>query len=51
MLKLKEKEMINSELEYELTEISDTINNFNRKIKECEERNSEIEREIKSLKK
>lgn len=51
MLKLKEKEMINSEMEYELTEISDTINNYNKKIKELEERNSELEKDIKSFKK
>jgi peptidoglycan hydrolase CwlO-like protein len=51
MLKLKEKEIINSELEYELNEISETISNFNKKIKENEERNTDIEKEIKSLKK
>lgn len=51
MLKLKEKEMVNSESEYELTEISDTINNYNKKIKELEERNSELEKDIKSFKK
>ena len=33
MLKLKEKDSINSELEYELNEISETINTLNRKLK------------------
>ncbi len=51
MLKLKEKEHFNSELEYEVNDISDNITAFNKRIKELEERNSDLEKEIKSLKK
>jgi hypothetical protein len=51
MIKLKEKELYNQELEYEITDISDTITSLNKKIKEIEERNSEIEKELKSYKK
>ncbi len=51
MLKLKEKEIVNQELENELNEISETIAILNRKIKENDDRNAELEKEIKSYKK
>jgi hypothetical protein len=51
MIKLKEKELYNQELEYEVNDISDNISSLNKKIKEIEERNSEIEKELKSNKK
>ncbi len=51
MLKLKEKELINQEMEFELNEINENVNAVNRKIKEAEERNSDLEREIKNYKK
>lgn len=48
MLKLKEKETINQEMEYELNEINETISSLNRRIKDYEERNVDLEKEIKS---
>jgi hypothetical protein len=51
MLKLKEKEFNNQEIEYEISELSDTISFLNRKIKEIEEKNIEVEKDIKNIKK
>jgi len=48
MLKLKEKEIINQEMENELHDLSENINLINKKIKEIEERNFEIDKEIKN---
>lgn len=51
MIKLKENEIVNSELESEMNDANETLNSYNRKIKELEERNSELEKELKSAKK
>lgn len=48
MLKLKEKEIINQEMENELHDLSENINLINKKIKDIEERNFEIDKEIKN---
>jgi hypothetical protein len=50
MIKLKEKDVINQELEYEITEANDEILILNRKIKETEEKNVELEKDIKNYK-
>ena len=50
MIKLKEKDIINQEIEYELNEMSEDVQILNMKIKEVEDRNSEIEKEIKNIK-
>ena len=51
MLKLKEKESIQEDLENEVNEISETISTLNKKLKEFEDRNSELERDYKNFKK
>ena len=50
MIKLKEKDIINGELEGELTELSETISFLNKKIKDFEEKNTDLEKDIKSYK-
>lgn len=50
MIKLKEKDIIGGELESEITEISETISFLNKKIKENEEKNTDLEKDIKSYK-
>jgi hypothetical protein len=50
MIKLKEKDLINLELENEISEISDSVTLLNKKIKEYEERNVDIEKELKNYK-
>jgi chromosome segregation ATPase len=51
MLKLREKENIQEDLEKEINEISETVATLNRKLKELEDRNAELEKEYKPLKK
>ncbi len=48
MLKLKEKEIFNQELENESSDLNENINIINLRIKELEERNSDLEKEIKN---
>jgi chromosome segregation ATPase len=50
MLKLREKENIQDDLENEINEISETISIVNKRIKELEERNADLEKEIKNKK-
>ena len=57
MLKLREKEEINKDLENEVTEMNEYVINLNKKIKvvillkkEAEEKSVELEKEINSLK-
>jgi peptidoglycan hydrolase CwlO-like protein len=51
MLKLREKDSIQEDLENEVNEISETLTTLNRKLKELEDRNTELEKEYKPLKK
>ncbi len=51
MLKLKEKGSIQEDLENEMNEISETIATLNKKLKELEDRNNELEKEYKNFKK
>lgn len=51
MLKLREKDSIQEDLENEINEISETVATLNRKLKELEDRNTELEKEYKTLKK
>lgn len=51
MIKLKEKELYNQELEYEVTEISEQISSINKKIKDLEDRNYDMEKELRSINK
>jgi hypothetical protein len=51
MLKLREKDSIQEDLENEVNEISETMATLNRKLKELEERNTELEKDYKPLKK
>lgn len=51
MLKLREKDSIQEDLENEVNEISETMASLHRKLKELEERNIELEKEYKNLKK
>jgi chromosome segregation ATPase len=50
MMKLKEKENIREDLEGEINEISDTIGIVSKRIKELEDRNAELEKEVKPSK-
>jgi hypothetical protein len=47
MLKLKEKEIINQDLETDIFEMNENMTTLNKRIKELEERNSLIERELR----
>jgi hypothetical protein len=51
MLKLREKETIQEDLENEINDLGETISILNRKLKESEERNSELEKDYKNMKK
>jgi hypothetical protein len=51
MLKLREKDSIQEDLENEINEISETAATLNRKLKELEDRNTDLEKEYKTLKK
>jgi septal ring factor EnvC (AmiA/AmiB activator) len=46
MLKLREKEEINKELEAEVNEMNEYVIALNKKIKESEEKTAELEKEI-----
>lgn len=37
MLKLKEKEAINNELEYEINDLTETVNQLSKKVKDLED--------------
>jgi chromosome segregation ATPase len=47
LLKLKEKENLQEDLEGEVNEISDTIAIITKRLKELDDRNAELEKEIK----
>lgn len=50
MMKLREKENIQNDLENEINELSEVASILTRRLKELEEKNSELEKEYKSLK-
>lgn len=50
MLKLKEKENIHYDLETEINDLSEVISFLTKKLKDVEDRNTELEKELKGLK-
>lgn len=51
MLKIKEKENVREEIENDIDEVFETIFSLQKKMKELEERNTELEKELKTVKK